>query len=172
MHEFDDILTGTPWWVYLLFLYLLRAGILATKVRVRPLKKLFILPTVLLFMSLHNLGASINANAYSLITFIIAMLIGGIAGFIQIYRLSIAVDKKHHLIKVPGTWSTMILILIVFVSKYYFGFELAVQPALVHQTTFLLHMLIVSGLCTGLFVGRLICYLVRFYSLGHTDLKH
>ena len=151
----------TPWWVYLLFAYLIKVGIQASKMRVVSLKKLFIIPAIFTFMSVHTLIASFNVSAFTISAWSGAILIGMMLGWLQIYRFRLKVDTQHTLIQVPGTWSTLIIIIIIVTTKYYFGYELAVDPKLAEQTWFEFSMLGVSGICTGLFIGRLICYIYR-----------
>lgn len=160
----------TPWWVYLLLLYLISIGIRASKTNIVLLKKLFIIPIIITFMSVHTLIASFAISAFTITTWSGAILIGTILGWLQIYRLTLKVDKQHALIQVPGTWSTMIIIIIIFATKYYFGYELSVDPNLVDQTGFEFSMLTVSGVCSGLFIGRLLCYLYRFQTGSSVDL--
>lgn len=164
-------LVHTPWWVYLLLAYLIKIDIQASKTRVASLKKLFILPTILLLMSIHTLITSFPINPFTLTIYIISILLGIALGFWQIYRLKIKIDKKHMLIQLPGTWSTLIVVLIVFAAKYFFGYELAVDPNLVKQTDFEIIMLGISGILTGLFVGRVICYLYRYATYPSVNLR-
>ena len=66
--------------------------------------------------------------------------------------------KKHSLIQIPGSWDTLLVILIIFIAEYYLGYEKATNPILVAQFSFKVSLLVLSGVCTGLFLGRLFCY--------------
>jgi hypothetical protein len=46
MEHLFEILTHTPWWVYVLFAYILYVGITAMKLRSVPVFQLFIVPTI------------------------------------------------------------------------------------------------------------------------------
>jgi len=166
-----QILSGTPTWVYILFALLIYLGIKASKTRVISVKKLCILPIVFTYMSVHTLLISFAINTISVSTWVIATAIGIILGWIQVARYKLEVDKAHFLVKVPGTWSVLILIILIFVTKYYFGFELASDPQLKLHLGFELSMLFVSGALTGLFVGKLGCFLYRLYTEAQTDLR-
>ncbi len=165
-----QIIIHTPWWVYLLLIYLIRVGIRASKTRIVTLKKLFIIPLIFTFLSVHTLITSFSLSVFTVTIWVVAILIGAILGWFQIYRYKLKVDRQHLLIQVPGTWSIMILIVIIFATKYYFGYELAVDPKLVEQTGFEFAVLAVSGVCTGLFIGRLVCYLYRLRTAPSIDL--
>jgi hypothetical protein len=160
----------TPWWVYLLFIVLIKIGINASKTRTRPLAKLFILPLVFTFMSIHTLITTVVLDTFNVSTWTIALLAGVSLGFYQVFVYQLQVDKKRLLIKVPGSWSILIWILFIFVSKYYFNYQLAVSPNMALHTGFAFSLLATSGVITGLFIGKLLCYLYRFFTLAQTDL--
>ena len=75
----------------------------------------------------------------------------------------------HQLLEVPGTWTTMIFILIIFSAKYYFGYQLSVDPELINQIHFEFLLLGVSGVLTGLFTGHFICYVYRLHMSPSVD---
>ena len=154
----------TPWWVYLLMLYVLIIGIKASKGRIVSLKKLCIIPVIFIAMSIHTLVTSFKITPFSVTTWLMTILIGTLLGWLFIYRFTLRVDKPHSLIETPGTWSTLIIIIIIFATKYYFGYELGTDPTLAKHLGFEFSLLTVSGLCTGFFVGRVICYLYRLQS--------
>jgi hypothetical protein len=165
-------LSDTPTWVYLLFAYLLWVGIKASKTRNIALKKLFIMPAIFTYMSANTLLTSFDIHLFEVSTWIGAILIGTIIGWVDIYRnySHIKVDKQKHLIQAPGSWVTLTLIFIIFASRYYFSYEIAMDPALSKQTWFEVSMLAVSGACTGLFIGRLLSYLYKYSKSDHASL--
>jgi membrane protein CcdC involved in cytochrome C biogenesis len=158
-----QIAIHTPWWVYALFAYLIFVGFKASRTRTVSIKKIFIIPIIFAAMSVHTLMTSFQLDAMTIMVWSAAIFIGMVLGWIQVYQYHLEIDKKNHRIQVPGTWTTLLLILIIFAAKYYFGYELAIDPTLIEQTSFEYSMLGVSGVCTGLFVGRLFCYLYRIY---------
>jgi hypothetical protein len=152
----------TPWWVYLLLVYLIIVGLKASKSRIIPFWKIFVLPTIFLSISIQNLTTIENIEYLSISSWIVAMLVGSLFGWWQVKRLDIKIDKKSSLIQIPGSWDTLLVILIIFVAKYYFGYEKATNPVLVAQLNFKVSMLVLSGMCTGLFLGRLLGYMSHY----------
>lgn len=56
----------TPWWVYVLLGYLIAVGIKASKERVIPFWKIFVLPTIFLSISIQNLTTIENIEYLSI----------------------------------------------------------------------------------------------------------
>ena len=154
-----EILQHTPRWVYILLIYLLWIGFRATKPRIVPLRKLFIIPLLFTAMSLHSLLSHFQISIITISSFSIAILLGSLGGFLLVYHHDIKIDKVKGLVHIGGTWSTLIVIIIIFMSKYYLGYRLGTSPNSVNNSRFVITMLSISGLCSGLFIGRLIAYL-------------
>lgn len=170
MQTLYQILLNTPWWVYVLLVYLLCVGYKASKPGTVSIKKLLILPVLFSVMSIHSLVTVIGVNGFSVSVYGVALLVGIGLGWWQITNRGIIVDKTHLLVKSSGTWSTLIIIFIIFFTKYYFGYELALDPAKAHQSGFEFSLLAVSGVCTGLFVGRVLCVFSRMFTQDSVDL--
>ena len=160
----------TPWWVYLLLVVLLKIGINASKTSVVSIKKLFIAPVVFGVMAIETLINNIALSLFVLSIFSIALLIGAVLGWLQVRKQSLRFDRNKQLIKIPGTWSVMTVIIVIFSAKYYFGYALSTDPEIVKNTYFELAFIGVTAVCTGLFIGKLICYLKRMYTEPQTDL--
>ena len=164
-------LMQTPWWVYLLLAYLLKVGIKASKPGVVSLKKMMVLPLVFTAMSIHSLYVSFGLETSAISMWLVSIVAGSVAGWLLVCRHNITVDKQHHLIGLPGSWVTMGLVVVIFASKYYFGYEMAADPQLLQQTSFEVALLLVSGACTGLFIGRVAYYLRAFMIKPSVDLS-
>ena len=161
----------TPWWVYLLFVYLMFIGYKASKTGVLPLGKLVILPAVFVAMSIETLINSFKITPLLFGIWLLSILLGAGLGWLQIFKQAIRVDKEKKLFEVPGTWATAIVIFLIFATKYYFGYELSADPGLTKQTYFEVTMLFFSGVFSGLFVGKLLNYLYRLKTSEHTPLE-
>lgn len=170
MKNIWEALVGTPWWVYALFAYLIWMGVKATKTRIVKLKKLFIIPAVFIYMSVHQLLSTFTIDTVTIVTLTTSLFIGILVGFLHVHRQKISVDKKNMLLQVPGTWSTLIIIILIFISKYYFGYNLAAKPDMAQHLMFKICDFMISGLVTGFFVGRLVCYLHKFKTSQSTPL--
>lgn len=161
----------TPWWVYVLFIFLVQKGIKASKSQVVSIKKLTILPLIFISLSIHTVMTAFHVNTMVIVMWFASIILGSIIGWLLIRNHQFKVDRKKLLIQLPGGWMTLILILAIFVFKYYFSYQIDSDPALASQTGFEFSMLGINGICTGLFVGRLLCYFHRLRTLGSVDLN-
>ncbi|MCX7121601.1 MAG: hypothetical protein NTZ67_07525 [Gammaproteobacteria bacterium] len=171
MNAISTTLTQTPWWAYLLLYVLIVMGVKALKTQVVSVKRLVVLPLVFIVLSVHSIITEFQLNTLSISIWLGSFVVGALIGFILVYRHKIVVDHEHWLVQLPGTWITLILILFIFSSKYYFSYEMDADPALVKQMSFEFSLLFAYGICTGLFTGRLACYLYRLKTQRSVDLS-
>lgn len=160
-----------PWWLHFISICLLIVGVQASKKRVVSILTLFIVPLVFTLLSLSALLTALKLSSFCVGVWGLAGLGGIVVGWISVKRLKIRADKKHWLIELPGTWSTLVVILIFTISKYYFTYKLVLNPLLSEDIIFLVSRLVTSGLCIGLFLGRLFYYLNRLRTGKQADLK-
>jgi hypothetical protein len=160
-----------PSWVYVLLVYLVITGIKALKTHIVSLQKLFILPFIFSVLSISSLMTDLKLSGLNIGIWLLTSLMGILTGWTFVKRLEIQVDKKQRLIEMQGTCFPLAIMLIIFASKYYFGYQLAVKPFLSEDVTFQFGMVSISGLCVGLLLGRLLCILKRFQIEGHVNLK-
>lgn len=166
-----QFLYQTPWWVYTILIYCFIVGLKSAKGGTVTIWKLLLLPVIFVYLSVHSLTTNFQLNTFVISSYIIALVIGSLLGVLQGHSQKIAVDRTNKLIHVPGTWSTLIIILIIFISKYYFGYSLGVDPHLLENTHFEVTMLAVSGITAGLFLGRTGFYCLKLLTAPSTNLK-
>ncbi len=162
MEYFFETLTHTPWWVYLLFAYILFVGIAAMKLRSVPVFQLFIVPTILTVLSIHTLVGRIGDHFLYIIPWGIAAAIGIAIGWVEMKRLNIVVDREKRLLKIPGSVFTLILLLVFFGCKYYYGFMSATAPERAKQIQFVIFILMITGMGTGVMWVRGFGYFFKY----------
>lgn len=155
MSTFTEALRHTPTWVYLVFFYLLFIGIKSLRDRELPFFKIFIVPAIFFYISLSSLLKNFHLESSTILVWIFAIFLGITIGFLQYQKQGVKFLKEKNTFQIPGSYSTLVLFLIIFASKYYFGYGLARDPALLEQKSFEYSMLGVSGVCTGALLGRL-----------------
>ncbi|HJO92145.1 MAG TPA: DUF6622 family protein [Victivallales bacterium] len=152
-----SILQGTPFWVYLIFILLIKRGISACKENTISIKKVFIAPIVVFILSLHK----INIPYLYIIFFICGLVIG----YLIYKKMSIIYNKDTKKIIMPGSIIPLILMIGVFVKSYSIGYLEATSPAMLHTPHIMILTDIVSGLFSGIFIGRAtVIFIKTFYS--------
>jgi hypothetical protein len=152
LEAFIEILEETPWWVYIIFAYLLIVGFKASHRRRIPFGQVFFLPALLALWSFYGLTQRWQGNWFDAGYWIIALSCGAFLGWWLIRHWHVHVDREHHTITLPGTWMTLILALLIFAIRYSFGFYYATHPKIPHPV--FIADLLVSGIITGIFIGR------------------
>ena len=160
MEAFWQVLINTPKWVYFLFFSFMVISIKASRTRQISVWKVFIMPAVTVYFSV-SLFSSIQTGLLILSLFFAAFFIGGFLGYFQLSRMPLRVDHQKKRIEMPGTWSTLVIFLIIFGTKYFFNYKLAVAPYLAHEITFEAPLLFISGVTTGFIFGKLFLCLYR-----------
>tara|TARA_R110000868_G_scaffold362686_1_gene624883 strand:+ start:24777 stop:25325 length:549 start_codon:yes stop_codon:yes gene_type:complete len=159
-----EILTGTPIWIYVVFLYLLLIGVMSLRARVVKFYQICIMPIVFATLSMHTLAVAFGFTYLASGSWLGSVIIITILSWRLIMKLPIKVDREHLLIENPGNKITLIVVMIVFVAKYYLGYRMKADPTLVDDVVFKWVVLVVSGACTGLIFG----YLKAYYKMLET----
>lgn len=157
------IVSHTPWYVYLILAYLIFVGVKSLKGGEVSLIKLAIIPVIFVWMSIDEFLRTANFSTGSFIIWLIGIVIGAyLLGWKPYKALGIKVDKKTKELVIPGNWLTLILLIVTFVVKYAIAVALSIDPSISGMTMYVL--LLVSGIFTGAFVGRV---LYGLYLLKH-----
>ena len=151
----------TPWWVHVLFCFLVSVGVKASRTAVVIIQKMLIAPVVFTLLSLQSLYTHLDIDLFVLTVYVLSSCAGILGGFLQVSMQSLRVDRERSLIEIPGTWSVMVLVMIIFFTKYYFGYELSVDPDALKNTAFEVAFIGFNALCTGMFIGKAACFYHR-----------
>lgn len=167
----QQILIHTPWWVYVLLVYLIFIGVKARNTGIVSIYKLAVLPLLFLIMSIESMISHFKIESLSISTWLISIIIGSIIGLLLVYKSKIRVDRANKLLELPGSWTTLILILAIFMAKYYCGYALSKDPGAAINTHTEILVLALSGICTGTFIGRMLIYVYRLFKEPSCTLK-
>ncbi len=148
---------GTPWWVWIVFVYLLFIGIKALKQRAVYLPKLFIIPII---FSAIKYKIFLNANLQIWVAYSANLAIAILIGYAVAAHEQIKIIKQNTSIEIPGNMQTLIILMCFFCIKYVFGYLHATEPYLSKQ--FFVWEISISGLLSGYFLGKTLSYLRRF----------
>jgi hypothetical protein len=148
------MLAGTPLWVWALLALLLYLGIRALRPSTAPLWRIAILPTVFFVWGLYGLYAMHAFTVQRILPWAAALAAGTVIGIGIAGRHPIRADKARNLVYLPGSALTLLLGLAIFAIKYVFGVLHAIAPARFAEPQLWLTELAVSGVLTGMFIGR------------------
>lgn len=147
-------LKGTPFWVWFLLLYIVYVGIKATHSKVVYLPKIFILPSILIFLKLLIFSLD------NFIIFAFFLFVGAIFGFSIHRNLNVVVIEGEHLIKLPGDKTKLCGLLAFFTMKYAFGCLESFNLHLYCQ--YLILDTVFSGIFSGYFLGHALRCLYKY----------
>ncbi|OTA19557.1 membrane protein [Xenorhabdus beddingii] len=148
------ILKGTPIWVWILFIFLVKRGFNALYDREMRIERLFFMPIVFFIWAVYNV---LNEKIYltpALSMLALGIFVGGVIGWgLWSRQPRLRAGSKSGLIIRSGTPLTLILILLVFIVKFIISVMLNTSSTLSHSFNFNLLFGFVSGLSAGVFWG-------------------
>ena len=157
-----NAITGAPIWVWGIFGYLMLVGIKAMRKRTIYIPKLFIIP--LIFITLNYKTMISNGEFAAIVS---TILTGILAGFLLVRKTPIIILKGRKTVELPGNYTTLAMLMLLFFIKYTFGYLRAAQPLTAIEYSYV--EVYISLLFEGLLLGKAICYSYLFYN--RTNLK-
>jgi hypothetical protein len=151
----QQIISHTPVYVWALLAFLVYRGVQAAKDREVSLSKLFIIPVVMLLISLAGmnghglLGAGVWGVWFT--GLLAAVLVTWTAG-----KGEIVVDRAAGTVLQRGSWTPLMLMIAIFVTKYTVAVLSVMHPELQRQVPFVVAVSGLFGVFNGVFIGRLL----------------
>ncbi|SAK53296.1 hypothetical protein AWB80_01860 [Caballeronia pedi] len=156
--SFQDILLGTPTWVWVLLAVLVSRGMKAMKGGTAPLSKLGIVPALFVGWGLLHLLSDPATGWDTALMWVAGGVLGAGLGVALAKRSGMTVDRVRRTITLPGSAVPLVLILLTFAMKFRIGFEMATTPHIGVDSTFIVLNGLVSGAVAGIFAGRFLIY--------------
>ena len=145
-------------------------GWLARHPRIISFYRVFVIPFLIAIWMIHSYLARYSFSFSYLALWLAAMTLGSWAGWLIFRRIAIEADKQKKLIRLPGTYSTLTLILLIFLSRYYFFFLHIIDPSTLANSNYIYTDLILTGFLIGIILGRGIRLTQSYNQAPHTDL--
>jgi len=150
-----QILKNTPGWVGGLFAGLLALGLSQLRAGSFSLARVTVMPLAMTGFSVWGTFSAFSASpAFG---GVVAAWLGCaivMAALVAPTQAPATYDSASRRFAVRGSAVPLLLILGIFLTKYTVGVELAMQPALAHDSQFTLLVGALYGVFNGLFVGR------------------
>lgn len=157
----QQIISHTPVYVWALLAFLVYRGVLATRDREVAFGKLFIIPAVMVAISVAGINGHGLLGAGVWGVWLTAMAAGAALTWLA-GKERIAVNHDAGTVLQRGSWVPLAMMLAVFVSKYAVAVTSAMHPALQGRIMFVLAVSVLFGLFNGFFVGRLLRYVAAY----------
>ncbi|MCX5773481.1 MAG: hypothetical protein NTX05_02600 [Fusobacteria bacterium] len=158
----SQIITHVPLWVWLILVFVVFRGVKAMQTRIVPMRKLIIMPILMLYISIDNI--------HNFPGFAIGAVIGVIVGYILFSRIEMRVDRSHRLVEVQGSVTTLILVLTTFIVKFGLGIYMAMHTVVPNSSTGMTTAAII-GIFGGLYISRLIIFYINYVKAPSVSLK-
>jgi len=159
-----QILTHTPLYVWAILAFLVQRGMVAMRDRDMEIRRLVIIPVVMLVLSLQDMNGKFGLGGWVLGAWALAATATALlAGLSATPR--IAPGSAPGQVRVRGSRMPLVMMMAVFFTKYVASVTVAVAPQLRQDTLFACIVCGLFGLYNGWFVGRLLADLATVRTL-------
>jgi len=150
-----QILTHTPIHVWAILAFLVYRGMVALHDRDVEIRKLCIIPIVMLVLSLQDIAAKFGLEGIALAAWLAGMAVA-LPPVLVFGANRIAAGSAPGTVRVRGSWMPLALMMAVFFTKYAASVMLAIFPQ-AHGSALVAGVVCaLFGLFNGIFVGRLV----------------
>lgn len=153
-----QFLVRTPLWVWVLLVFLFWRGIKGLQPAETSLAKLAIIPVIFAVWGVYGIAAHYGVSVASLVPSLVGVAAGTYFGWWLLRHLRVSVDPATGRLHRPADRTLLPLLMITFVVKYGFEATLAVNPAMAQDSSFRVAHLLLSGVFTGIFIGKFMRY--------------
>ncbi len=158
----SGVLIHTPFWVYLILLFLISRGIKARRPATVALEKLAIIPAIFLLWDIYDLLVFRKLTLATGSLWLVGLLSGAAMGYILIKRTAVARAAAPRSIYREADYSALPFMMLAFAVKYVLGVMNAIAPDVLLRPGVSAFAIITGGLFAGVFVGKFVRY-VRVY---------
>ncbi|WP_244198929.1 DUF6622 family protein [Janthinobacterium svalbardensis] len=128
-------------------------GVLASRAREVTLRKLCIIPLVMLVLSLSGVHGSFGLDGMAPFAWLTGALAGAALAWTLVDTRKIVAIPQRHSVQHPGSWLPLILMISIFCMKYAVAVTLSIAPAYAHATGFSVPVCLAYGGFSGIFLG-------------------
>jgi hypothetical protein len=93
---------------------------------------------------------------------VVGCVMGIFLGYQHVKNRSIKADHNQQLIELPGDWSMLCLIIVIFGFEFFVHYSIAAQWAMASTQLFKSLCLIILGVIAGMSVGRTLNYFYKY----------
>ena len=150
-----QILSHTPLYVWAILAFLVWRGVAELREREIAMPRMFVLPLVMLILSLHDIARKFGFDATAFIAWTTAFAAATLLAW-RFGRMRVAPGSAPGRVRVAGSVIPLVLMLSIFTLKYLTSVLLAVRPDLAGQPAVAAAVCAMFGVFNGYFLGRLL----------------
>ncbi len=162
--------SNLSFWVWPILAILIWVGYRRTKQTISKVRTLLFFPVIMLALSLKRM-AGLSMSKVSLLAWGMSILVGGLIGWLLTRNRAVRADHDRGLISLPGSWVTLLSLLFIFSTRYYFSSVFAADPGLRSDLAYVVSSLAVMGFFLGLFSGRITGHLFQYRKTETSNLS-
>jgi Family of unknown function (DUF6622) len=153
VNAISNAVAHTPLWVFPLIVVVLWLGSVSLRERQVPFKLLFVLPLVLLVMSIGSATGTSVGPLTALAGWSIAAAIGSAIGWSSVRKPPV-IDKASGQLIIPGSVVPLLACAVIVAWRYAFGYLYGRYPELRADEHYALVLIVGSALFGGVMIGR------------------
>ncbi len=162
MNMIQQIIANTPVWVWAILVFLVYRGMLSSLDRETSLKKVFIIPIVMLALSIQGILSAFGAGSTAVLVWLAAVVLGSVLSW-QLFNLdNVRADPRRGVVFQRGSWIPLMLMMGIFCTKYAVGVTLALHAGYRQEAWFVSVVSALYGLFNGIFIGKLFGILAAY----------
>jgi len=149
-----QIITHTPLYVWAILAFLVYRGVIALREREMAFGKMFIIPVIMLLLSLQDMSHKFGIDGLPLAAWALGAVVTGLL-VARLGRPRVAASATPGHVVVRGSRAPLVVMMAIFMTKYTTAVAMAMQPQLAHLLPFAAGVCVLFGCFNGYFMGRL-----------------
>lgn len=163
-----QFMVQTPLWVWALLACLIFRGVKARRPARTSLPKLAIIPAIFAIWSLADLTRLYGLQRGTAGPWLAGLAVGALIGWRLLAHADIRADRAAGIVERPADDTLLPLLLMTFALRYGVGALAATAPDLLFHQAFRVTDLLLSGVFTGIFIGKFTRYVRACTATGAT----
>jgi len=159
-----NLFVQTPWWVVIVVGVLISRGIRDLRPTTTPLPMLGVMPAVFTVGGLYELVRLFPLDMQTVLLWSGAIAIGAILGLLIERMRPMRVDRQQRLITMDGSKTTLVMMITFLMLNFMINAVAGSDSSIFSTPWFLFISVGMSGVITGAFIGRLLCWWLAWMS--------
>ncbi|MCK7453675.1 DUF6622 family protein [Enterobacter chengduensis] len=160
--QLTGILTHTPVWVWVLFVFLVSRGIRARRPATVTLEKLAVIPTIFLLWDIYDLVMYRSLSVTTLSMWFAGILAGAALGYVLIRPTAVTRVAAPRTLYRQADYTALPFMMLAFAVKYVLGVMSAIAPQTLQQPAISALAVVSGGVFAGVFIGKFTRYVGVF----------